>query len=209
MDLKKIKTYVLDVDGTLYSKHKMRMVMAIRLVIYCFKKPSRIKELYAILVFRRLREQEKWKSAGFRDLCYEVSGKVSLSAGTVAKTIRHWMFKAPLDILKKTAFRDVVSFIDNEHHTGKRIIIYSDYPAVAKLQAIGMPYDTVFSFGHNGIDEQKPSRNVMKNILSAAGCSCEHILYVGDRDDRDRISAEMAGILYCDIRKFRKIIAVS
>lgn len=206
MDWNKLKGFVLDVDGTLYSQKKMRIRMLGRLLAYYVPRPDRLRELYALFLFRKLREQSEWKRAGFEDLFLELEKKAKLPAARIEERIRYWMFRAPLDSIKACAFRDVIAFINRQHRDGKRIIVYSDYPAADKLKALGMAYDLVFAFEENGISEQKPSRRIMETIVSESGCRADQLLYVGDRDDRDRASAETVSMPYCDIRQFRRII---
>ena len=206
MEWSRLNGYILDVDGTLYSQRTMRLKMLGRLLRFFCIRPYRLRELFALYLFRKLREKQEWKAASFEALYREIGERLFLPAERVETCIRRWMFESPLDILSASAYRDVISFVNAQHRAKKRIIIYSDYPAVEKLRALGLEYDAVFAFGENGIGEQKPSLNTMRRILSESGCTPEKLLYVGDRDDRDRPSAEMAHIPYCDIKQFRKAI---
>ena len=204
MEIQMLKGFVFDVDGTLYSQKKMRIKMGVRLLSFYMLRPHRIKELYALKIFRNLREKDEWKRAGFEELYLEIQKKTSLPLTRIEKSIQYWMFQAPLDIIKSCSYQNVISYINEQHHNQKKVIVYSDYPAADKLKAIGMEYDLVFAFGSDGIDEQKPSLQIMKAIVSKSGCTADQLLYVGDRDDRDKASAESVNMPYCDIRQFRQ-----
>ena len=204
MEIQMLKGYVLDVDGTLYSQKKMRIKMGARLLSFYILRPHRIKELYALKIFRNLREKDEWKRASFEELYLEIKKKTSLSLIRIEKSIQYWMFQAPLDIIKSCSYQNVISYINEQHHNRKKVIVYSDYPATEKLKAIGMEYDLVFAFGADGIDEQKPSLQIMKAIVSKSGYTADQLLYVGDRDDRDKVSAELVNMPYCDIQQFRQ-----
>ncbi len=204
MEIQMLKGYVLDVDGTLYSQKKMRIKMGARLLSFYILRPHRIKELYALKIFRNLREKDEWKRASFEELYLEIKKKTSLSLIRIEKSIQYWMFQAPLDIIKSCSYQNVISYINEQHHNRKKVIVYSDYPATEKLKAIGMEYDLVFAFGADGIDEQKPSLQIMKAIVSKSGYTANQLLYVGDRDDRDKVSAELVNMPYCDIQQFRQ-----
>ena len=206
MDRKKVKGFIFDVDGTLYSLKKMRIRMLGLLLSYYCVRPHRLKELYALFLFRMMREKSEYKGTSFEELYLKIEKKISLPAKEIEKCIQYWMFQAPLNILPTCAYQNVIAFINKQYREGKQIIIYSDYQATEKLQAIGVEYDLVFSFGQNGVSEQKPSIDIMKMILAKSGHTSEQILYVGDRDDRDRISAGMVHIPYCDIKQFRRSV---
>ena len=201
------KGFVFDVDGTLYSQKAMRMWMLKRLMAFYAFRPHRLKELFALKQFRELREMKEWKQAGFEDLYSEISKKTSLPVTKIEKTIQYWMFQAPLDIINECTYQAVVSYANEQHRNGKMVIIYSDYPAAEKLNTIGMEYDLVFAFGVDGIFEQKPSLQIMERIVSESGLAVDQLVYVGDRDDRDKASAELVNMSYCDIQTFRKMIS--
>lgn len=204
MDRNKQSTYIFDVDGTLYSQTRMRLGMLGRLLLFYGLRPHRLREFCALYLFRKLREKSEWKRASFDALYRELGKRLSLPPERIERCVSRWMFEAPLELLPKCAYRDVVSFANAEHRAGKRIIVYSDYPAEEKLAALGMERDAVYAFGENGVEELKPSPAAMRRILSESGCAPEEILYVGDRDDRDRPSAEAVGIPYRDVRRFRR-----
>lgn len=204
MDLNLVNGIIFDVDGTLYSQKKVRLSMFIRLLFYYLIRPIRIREILVVSKFRRLREASQWKDAELGAICQHLSETFSMRYERVKKTIEYWMFKNPLDLLCKYAYRDVVAFANHAKDKGLSVIIYSDYPADDKLEVLGMPYDKVFCFGQPNVDEQKPSEKVMKYIISACGVSPERLLYVGDRDDKDRVSADLVRIRYFDVQELRK-----
>lgn len=200
------KGFIFDIDGTLYSQKAMRMKMLKRLLFFYAVRPNRLKELFALKSFRELREMDEWKQARFKDLYREISKKTTLPVTKIERTIQYWMFQAPLDIINKCSYQDVVSYVNEQHRNGKKVIIYSDYPAIEKLNVIGIEYDLVFAFGVDGINEQKPSLQIMEKIVSESGLTADQLLYVGDRDDRDKASAELVNISYCDIQTFKQMI---
>ena len=206
MDLEKFDNYILDVDGTLYSQKKLRIRMLLRLIIYYGLRPFKIKELFALIYFRKLREDPLYKNESIDKLYILIKKKTNLDVFITEKVIQKWMFTSPLNILKKYAYDDVIDFINEQHKIGKKIIIYSDYPAKDKLNKLEIEFDNIFASGEDGIIEQKPSLNAMKKILKDTDIDINSTLYVGDRNDRDKISADLVGIKYCDIKKFKKKI---
>lgn len=206
IDWSSIEAFILDVDGTLYSQRNVRMAMLWKLIRFYAIRPLKFKELIALYYFRKLREKLAYKNKTLDEL-YEVVGKkLNLSCNDVAKTINKWMFEEPLDFLKKYSYNNVVDFVNYQHRKGKKIIIYSDYPAAEKLLSIGIDYDMLFVSGQKDLIEQKPSLVAMKKILADTNLSAEKIIYVGDRDDKDRISAEMVNLRYFDIIEFAALV---
>lgn len=198
--------YILDVDGTLYDQRRVRLAMLCRLASHYLRHPLQLREGLALYRFRRLREMPAWKDSSFDELFAELEKSVRLPAARCAQVIRYWMFQVPLDLLESFAYRDVISFVNGEHGRGKRVIVYSDYPAEEKLDVLGLCCDSMYVFGRGGVDEQKPSPRVMERILRETALAPDGLLYVGDRDEKDGASAKLAGTDYCDIRAFRKLL---
>lgn len=205
-DLLEKKAYIFDVDGTLYCQRQMRIKMFVRLMCYYVSHLKSIKELIAIYYFRKLREKEKYRSFSIDKLSEIVADCLSISVDTVSSAIQKWMFEVPLEIIHECSYLEVVSFAKSLYKAGKKIIIYSDYPAKAKISVLEMPYDYIFISGEEGLQELKPSMFAMKHILHSTKLSPDEILYIGDRDKKDGASAELVDIAYCDIQHLRKII---
>ena len=206
MNWSKIDGMIFDVDGTLYAQKQVRIGMLFRLVSYYMCRPHRLRELLSLQKFRKMREDPEWKNAGMDALCTEIGREYELPFDRVRKTIHYWMFKNPLDLLERYAYRDVIDFSNRLHAEGRHIYIYSDYPAEDKLLAMGMEFDRLFYYGQAEIREQKPSRTAMEYILSQIDCSPNRMIYVGDRDEKDMASADIADVQYYDIRDFRILL---
>ena len=72
----------------------------------------------------------------------------------------------------------------------------SDYPAEAKLQALGVAalFDVVLSAQDPDIDVFKPNPRGLLVTLERLGSAAAQSLYVGDRVDVDVPTAEAAGM---------------
>ena len=193
------KVYIFDVDGTLYSQPKMRIKMACRLMFYFGLHFWRFKDLLMIRNFRSLREKEEYRTASFDNQVEAAATKTGIDAQKGKEAIQKWMFSVPLDVIKKCAFTTLLNQIDKWKKEGKTIVIYSDYEADEKLNALGVEADVVYTPLTNGIDELKPSRKAMDFIMQNIPSAKDDVIYVGDRFEKDGKSAQMAGIDYCDI----------
>lgn len=209
MNLRTKKAVIFDLDGTLYDLHRMRLRMGCKLLAYCFCHPNRVKDPFLVARFRKMREREEYASRDVKYLCELLDQSRSLTAGTSYRVVTYWMFEAALSVVKKEAYSEVLLFIRNFQRDGGRVYIYSDYPAEDKLRALGITPTGVFVSGSvSELAAQKPSEESMNYILSSIGLPRDSIFYVGDREDKDRISAEYAEIDYMDIQIFREYIAV-
>ena len=202
----RIDALIFDLDGTLYSQKEVRRVMLWRLVKFYCLRPHKIRQLFSLFLFRQMRECPSYQACSMPELFQRVSRRTKLPADEIRDTVQFWMFDNPLDVIKRCAYHDVIDFINASKKHDRKIIIYSDYPVVQKLKALSVEADFVFVSGEGKLAEQKPSRISMKYILDTIVIPPERILYVGDRDEKDKVSAEMVNVKYLDILEFRKLL---
>ena len=108
--------------------------------------------------------------------------------------------------MEKCAFKDLLVFIRSFQQSDKELVIYSDYPADDKLKRLNLTPDMVFTPQNPDITQLKPSKKAMAHIISQLPYKLDDIIYIGDRDCKDRISAEYAGIDYCDIKEMLHLL---
>ena len=209
MDIKTIdnkKVFIFDVDGTLYSQPKMRMRMALKLATYYAFHFWRYKELKAISSFRKIRENAEFKETTIEQQIEIASQKCKIEYSKAQTAIEKWMFVVPLDIMEKCAFKDLLEFISTFQERDKELVIYSDYPADDKLERLHLTPSMVFTPENPEIAHLKPSTKAMAHIMSQINYEASDIIYIGDRDCKDRRSAEYAGIDYCDIKEMLQLL---
>ena len=196
-----IQAVIFDVDGTLYHQHPVRFRMAFRLAGYYGTHLSRLWELKGISCFRKLREEEAFQAIPLEEQIQEAAHRSGVQDVDELKTaIRRWMFKEPLDAISAHPRKDVISFLRRRKSEGKRIIIYSDYAAEEKLEALRLKPDAVYYPGIMGMTEMKPSRKCMDLILNRERIRADQAVMVGDRPEKDGKSAELAGVRFVYIR---------
>jgi putative hydrolase of the HAD superfamily len=104
------------------------------------------------------------------------------------------MFQYPLGLVHKYANEHLLALLAKEQQKGKKIIIYSDYPVEEKLQSLGVIPDYIFYPGKNGITGLKPSKEAMECILSTVHMKAEELIFIGDRQEKDGVSAKLVGM---------------
>lgn len=204
MERSETKGYIFDVDGTLYSQFKVRLSMCVKLLFYYLPRINRINELLAIYYFRKYHEESIYKNESMSSLYSIVSKKVKLCEKQVERVIDKWMFYIPLNYIKKFMYKDIKIFIDKKYKEGCKIIIYSDYPAEKKIDAIGIKYTDMFISGNAGTIEKKPSKTSMKYITDSVKIPIDNLIYIGDREEKDGFSARLLEITYYDVKQFRR-----
>ena len=198
---KKLRGVIFDVDGTLYNQKAVRKKMAIRLIGYYFTHMIRWRELFGIYVFRRLRERKEIGCISFEDQIKIAGEKAGLDTEQLTKAIEKWMFNVPLDLIKRYQYLGVVELIKELKKKNIKIIIYSDYDPIAKLDAINIEPDFIFFPDGNHINELKPSRKTMLYILSITKLKSDESVYIGDREEKDGASARLVNIEFIDIHR--------
>lgn len=195
MNSQEEKMFLFDVDGTLYSQKKVRMHMMLRIFIFLLTNPQNFKEIIAVYYFRKYREKKEFKDTTILELCNIIAKKIKYEQSFEA--IQKWMFEIPLDIIKQYEYEEVIEFIKERP---EHIAVYSDYPVMEKLDILNINCKRSFVSGDEGLEELKPSKKAMKTIMRVLGTN--NIIYVGDRDSKDKASAELVGIEYIDIKDF-------
>lgn len=200
---------IVDVDGTLYHLLPLRAGMAIRLTFDLLRHPGDLPLFRALLYFRKIRKKPEYINTGMEEQLRCSAGKFKRSYEQTYEYISRWLFVEPIRVIPTHKDNAIVGFVNDLKKTGKKIVIYSDYPADDKLGVLGVTYDHVFYPGSGIPDVLKPSSEAMKTILDSVGADPERVLYIGDDDTKDGASARIAGTAYLNVRALRKIIGSS
>ncbi len=197
---------IFDMDGTLYFQKSLQIKMACRLIKHAFFEKRGMKDLKAVLCYRRIRE--RWDAENDIDeeaIFEEVSGKCGLQSGEVKAVVERWMFKEPLKAVAESKDRRLIRVMERLVSGGKNVCIYSDYPAREKAESLGVPEKVrLFSSGSDGIDTMKPNPAGILHVMSQyPGTGKAEVIMVGDRDDRDGEAARRAGVDHIILRRFQ------
>ena len=202
--MKNYKAWILDFDGTLYFQKPVQIFMALWLIAHYIFRPTRLKEIFILRDWRRLREQRFCADKeNFRELqLAELSRRYDLPKDAIEKILRRWLIERPLKILRRFVRKKLLSAVKRQQSLGVKMIVYSDNPVTEKLAAINFSADASFSADDDLIRCMKPDVHGLKKILSLENLKPAEVLYIGDRDDRDGICARLAGVDYLDVKNF-------
>jgi FMN phosphatase YigB (HAD superfamily) len=194
IDWNDIRLVVFDVDGTLYSQRRLRALMTRDLLIHA----ARTRTLDAIMViraYRRIRERLAERDvADFEPLLVaETATATGCSSAQVSALVAEWIERRPLAYLLRCRYPGVLELFAGLRRKGTIVGIFSDYPAAAKLAALGLDADHIVCAGDQGIGALKPNPRGLVAILDKAGVDPQRTVVIGDRIDRDGAAATQIG----------------
>lgn len=189
-----------DVDGTLYRQGSLRRAMALRLArAHLFRPVLGLSTLRILSAYRRgqeaLRDTHGEGDLGEAQTRY-ASRATGASPGAVQATVARWMEHAPLELLGRFAQPGMQAFIRELRDAGFKLGVLSDYPAEAKLAALGVGdlFDSVLCAQAPEVGVFKPNPRGILVSLERLGVAPSDALYVGDRAEVDAAAARAAGV---------------
>jgi FMN phosphatase YigB (HAD superfamily) len=198
IDWNQVAVAIFDVDGTLYNQSVLRKQMARNLLGHYMMRPWQAYDLQVIRVFRK--EREKMCQDTEKDLenaQYErCAKKLGIAPAKVKQLIEKWMFQAPLPLLPACRFQGIAELFAALKSRGIKIAIYSDYPALDKLAAMGLEADLVVASTDSDLDTLKPNPAGLRYILKKFATTADRAIFFGDRDELDGECARQAGMPY-------------
>ena len=195
LDWATIDLVVFDVDGTLYNQRKLQLGMLRQLLGHAWQTRS-LDTLLTLRTFRRVREAlGEQAGADFMTLQYaQTASRHGKTPAAVRALTDEWMEQRPLPLLAACRYAHVAEVFAGLRAAGKRVAAFSDYPAAAKLAALGLQADVVVCATDADIARLKPDPAGLLAILRQTGVAPERALMIGDRFDRDAAAAERAGM---------------
>ena len=196
----RLKAVVFDIDGTLYRQPPVRRAMLGRLLASAVAHPRRGAETFRVLqAYRRAQETLRGApvaggvaAAQIRLAC----DQTNVDAETVSRYVTRWMEEEPLALLPRCVQPGALALLHECRARGLRLAALSDYPAEAKLHALGMTglFDLVLCAQAPEVNVFKPHPRGLLAILERLDTNAAECLYVGDRADVDAAAADAAGV---------------
>lgn len=115
--------------------------------------------------------------------------------------VDRWIEKEPLELLVRCRMPLLAEFLEELRLRGIRIAVCSDYPAAAKLRALGIAHliGSVSTAQDVGIQRFKPHPRQLENALAALHVHPSQAVYCGDRPEVDGVAAARAGVRFISI----------
>lgn len=190
-----IDLVVFDVDGTLYDQRRLRLAMLRRLLAATWQTRS-LDTLRTLRTFRQVREALGDRpEADFMHLQYaRTAARHGKTEDDVRALTHEWMERLPLPLLAGCRYPHLDALFAGLRGAGKRIAVFSDYPAVDKLAALGLQAAPVVCATDAQVARLKPDPFGLLAILRQTGVPAQRALMIGDRFDRDGVAASRAGM---------------
>jgi len=195
LDWDEIRLVVFDVDGTLYDQRGLRLCMLREMLLAAMR--SRSAELVRILrAYRRVREElgDSLHEDFERELHSRTAALIGCSEERVRSTAEEWLERRPLRHLIRYRYPGLPDLFRSLRRRGKRIGVFSDYPAQQKLAALGLEADLVVCAGDEGVGVLKPHPRGLQLLMARAVASPAQTLLIGDRPERDGLAAQAASV---------------
>lgn len=196
VDWDHLSLIVFDVDGTLYNQARLRLRMLRSLLVNVALERS-LKVGRVIRCYRQLREiVSEEELDNFEDiLITRTAERAGVDRATVRAIISEWIERRPLEHVGAYRYPKVLQLFDRLKSQGKVIGIFSDYPAIEKLAALGLAADHVIAAGDDEVRILKPNPRGLHVLMDQAGVSPSRTLVIGDRIERDGYAAKRAGAM--------------
>jgi HAD superfamily hydrolase (TIGR01549 family) len=194
-DWASIDLVVFDLDGTLYDQRPVRFRMAVDLLIHGVRTRS-LRHMHILREYRRIREAlgDIQPEHFAEPLMAQVCSRTGASREQVTALVEEWMEQRPLPRLRGARSRGIATLFAALRASGRAIGVWSDYPAIAKLDALGLMADHVRAATDSDLGHLKPAPAGLRSIMDAAGASPQRTLMIGDRAERDGEAARRAGV---------------
>ncbi|MFH7811811.1 MULTISPECIES: HAD family hydrolase [Acetobacter] len=181
-----------DVDGTLYDQRKLRLFM-LREILMEVSQTRKVNFIRILKIYRSLREKAIAYPNNFEQLLIsETANLAGCSENTVKDIITEWIHIRPLRYLDKCRYAGVIDLFSRLKSHGKKIGIFSDYPAENKIISLGLKADYIVYAGDKDTPRLKPDPQGLLNIMQMSGSGPANTLLIGDRPERDGIAARKA-----------------
>lgn len=194
LDWDAIELVVFDLDGTLYDATRLRRLMLMQLLADAARRRS-WRTLRVLRKFREVREALAEEGADFLDWQYiRTANLLGCDEQEVRDAVQEWIERRPLPLLRDCRWPGVQEVFEDLRGAGKKIAVWSDYPARDKLAALELRADLAVSACDPGIGRLKPDPRGLVEVMELAGVPPSRTLMVGDRIERDVMAARRAGV---------------
>lgn len=200
------KAIIFDVDGTLYSQAKLRLLMVIEMAKFLTIRPRGLIDLKIVWNFRRIRY---WKASrpetNLHDRQFIWGAQASeVTPEKVQQVVQEWMFERPLAYLRSCRYPGAQALFSQLQRQYIPIGIFSDYPAQEKLRALGLTAQVVVSATCAEVNRLKPDPTGLLLAARQLHTPVPDCLFIGDQEAKDGECARQAGMPYMILASHQK-----
>jgi FMN phosphatase YigB (HAD superfamily) len=196
--------WLVDLDGTLYTQRWVRLCMAAELALFGWSALPILKR------FRHEQEAQREKllagetvpvthASPFHAQLGRTAEGLGVALARVESVVQDWMFRRPGKWIRLFPRKSVIAEVRVFKAKGGRTALVSDYPALRKLEALGLRdlFDVVVASGEeHGPQRLKPDPEGFLHAAELLQVAPDRCLVVGDRDDADGAAARAAKMAF-------------
>jgi HAD superfamily hydrolase (TIGR01549 family) len=191
------RAWLVDLDGTLYRPRGVKLAMAAELLL------TGLPALRTLRTFRKNHEAVRELDLDGTDASpFELqlrltAEQLAAPRDRVERTVQSWMFERPGKWLSRFKRAELLDEIRAFRASGGRTALVSDYPARAKLEALGASalFDVVVANGEpDGPRRLKPDPEGFLKAAALLAVAPHECLVIGDREDADGEAARAAAM---------------
>jgi HAD superfamily hydrolase (TIGR01509 family) len=196
----RIRAVLFDLDGTLYDQTRLRSLMALELMTMFMTGPARaVRRLRALATYRHAQEQLRAGGGVSNPAAAQIEAaadRSGLPVGEVQRLVDEWIMTRPLKYMRHCRRMGVLELLDGLVRSRVPIGIFSDYPASAKLAALGLAgrFDPVLCSTDPEIAALKPNPRGFLRACETWRVRPREVLVIGDRPEVDAVGARAAGM---------------
>jgi HAD superfamily hydrolase (TIGR01549 family) len=188
-----IKLVVFDVDGTLYDQRGLRLCMLREMLLFALSSRS-IEFIKILRAYRKIREHlgESQHEDFEQELIARTASIVGCTPERVRSIAEEWLEQRPLRHLIRYRYAGLIELFQSLRKQGKKIGIFSDYPARQKLAAMQLDADYIVCATDKDIGVLKPHPKGLQVLMDRAAIGPAQTVLIGDRPERDGLAARAA-----------------
>jgi HAD superfamily hydrolase (TIGR01509 family) len=197
----RVRAVLFDLDGTLYRQRPLRALMMMELAGLPFAAPGQASRRIRILsAFRRaqerLRTEEHQPGLSATAQVEQAARDAAVPEAEVEALVNEWIFRRPLKYLRRLRAEGLVDMLTLLDRCRVPAGVYSDYPADAKIDALGLSGRFAFLLTSSDpkIGTFKPNPRGFLQACERWHLQPREVLMVGDRADTDAAGAAAAGM---------------
>lgn len=198
MSAREHDAWLVDLDGTLYTALWVKLAMAAELGLGGWG---------AVPTLRRFRKEHEairhllaeGADSPYRQQIARTAEALGVEPAHVERLVTEWMLERPCKWVRRFRRDGLLDEIRAFRAAGGRTALVSDYPARAKLDALGCAdlFEVVVASGEPGGPRKlKPDPDGYLEAAKRLGVAPERCLVLGDRPDADGAAASAAKMAF-------------
>jgi len=190
-----IRLVTFDVDGTLYDQRGLRSCM-FREMLHSAVRRRSIGFIRILRHYRRIRERlgESLHEDFEQELISRTAAMAGCTKDQVQCTAEEWLERRPIRHLIHYRYPGLRELFRSLRDQGKKIGIFSDYPAHRKLEALELDADVIVCAADEDVGVLKPHPRGLHILMARAEVASAQTILIGDRPERDGLAAQAANV---------------